>query len=73
MVTLEMKKYHIISYHSAAQMCTLEYVLAYILGAPSIDDVMSYNSLTTLVMLQIIESSWQDQLRTLKQRKFEQL
>ena len=33
--------------YSVAQMCTREDVLAYILGAPSIDDVMSYNWLTT--------------------------
>ena len=33
-----------------AQLCTSEDGLAYILGAPSIDDVMSYNSLTTLVL-----------------------
>ena len=31
-----------------AQMCTCEDVLAYISGVPSIDDVMSYNSLTTI-------------------------
>ena len=34
--------------YSVAQMCTREDMLAYILGAPSIDDFMSYNSLTTL-------------------------
>ena len=34
--------------YSIAQMCTREDSLAYILGTPSIDDVMSYNSLTTL-------------------------
>ena len=31
-----------------AQLCTREDGLAYILGTPAIDDVMSYNSLTTL-------------------------
>ena len=36
--------------HSIAQMCTREDVLAYISGAPSIDDVMSYNSLTTIYL-----------------------
>ena len=30
-----------------AQLCTREDGFAYILGAPSIDDIMSYNSLTT--------------------------
>ena len=30
-----------------AQMCTREDMLAHNLGAPYIDDVMSYNSLTT--------------------------
>ena len=33
--------------YSAVQMCTSEDMLAYISGAPSIDDVMSYNLLTT--------------------------
>ena len=33
--------------NTEAQMCTREDALAYISGAPSIDDVMSYNSLTT--------------------------
>ena len=33
-----------------APMCTSEDGLAYILGAPFIDDVMSYNSLTTSVL-----------------------
>ena len=33
--------------YSVAHMCTRVDGLAYILGAPSIDDVMSYNSLTT--------------------------
>ena len=36
------------------QMCTHEDGLAYISGAPSIDDVMSYNLLTTLVFVLII-------------------
>ena len=31
-----------------AQMCTRKDGLAYISGAPSIDDVMSYNSITTI-------------------------
>ena len=35
--------------YSVAHMCTREDGLAYILGAPSIDDVMSYNSLTTIL------------------------
>ena len=33
--------------YSIAQLCTREDTLAYILGSPFIDDVMSYNSLTT--------------------------
>ena len=33
--------------YSVAKMCTLEDALAYISGMPSIDDIMSYNSLTT--------------------------
>ena len=33
--------------YSVAQLCTREDALAYILGAPSIDDAMSYNSITT--------------------------
>ena len=33
--------------YSVAQMCTCEDGFAYILGGPSVDDVMSYNSLTT--------------------------
>ena len=32
-----------------APMCTSEDGLAHILGAPFIDDVMSYNSLTTIL------------------------
>ena len=36
------------SRYSVAQMCTREDGLAYILGAPSIDDAMSYNLLTTV-------------------------
>ena len=36
------------SLYSVAQMCTGEDMFAYISGAPSIDDVMSYNLLTTL-------------------------
>ena len=34
--------------YSVAQMCTREDALAYILGTWFIDDVMSYNSLTTM-------------------------
>ena len=33
--------------YSIAQMCTREDTLAHILGTPYIDDIMSYNSLTT--------------------------
>ena len=33
-------------------MCKREDALVYILGAPSIDDVMSYNSLTTLISIE---------------------
>ena len=36
--------------YSVAQMCTHEDALAYILGAPFIDDIMSYNLLTTLYL-----------------------
>ena len=36
--------------YSVAQICTHEDMLAYILGAPSIDDIMSHNLLTTYVM-----------------------
>ena len=32
-----------------AQLCTREDTLAHNLGVPYVDDVMSYNSLTTLV------------------------
>ena len=35
--------------YSVGQMCTREDALAYLLGAPSIGDVMSYNSLTTSI------------------------
>ena len=35
------------SWHFVAQLCTYEDGLAYILAAPSIDDVVSYNLLTT--------------------------
>ena len=35
-------------------MCTSEDGLAYILGAPFIDDVMNYNSLTTLSKREIV-------------------
>ena len=34
--------------YSVAQLCTREDTLGHILGAPYIDDVMSYDSLTTL-------------------------
>ena len=37
--------------YSISQMCTREDGLAYISGAPSIDDVMSYNSLTLIFIL----------------------
>ena len=36
--------------YSIAQMCTREDTLAHNLGAPYFDDVMSYYSLTTLLM-----------------------
>ena len=36
--------------YSVAQMCTHEYALVCILGLPFIDDIMSYNSLTTLYL-----------------------
>ena len=39
--------------YSIAKLCAREDTLAYILGAPSIDDVMSYNSLTTRVKSKI--------------------
>ena len=35
--------------YSVAQFCTREDGLAYIPGAPSIDDAMSFNSLTTSI------------------------
>ena len=41
-------------WYSVAQMCTCEDALVYVSDAPSIDDVMSYNLLTTLD-IQIIE------------------
>ena len=44
------------SRNTDAPMCTCEDVLAYILGAPSIDDVMSCNSLTTLTWQ--MQSQW---------------
>ena len=40
----------IICRYSVAQMCTCEDGLAYISGAPSIDDVMSYNLLATIIL-----------------------
>ena len=39
------------SRYSVAQMCTCEDALAYILGTPSIGDIMSYISLTTKCFL----------------------
>ena len=36
--------------YSVAQFCTAKDMLAHILGAPSTDDVMSYDSLTTLLL-----------------------
>ena len=36
--------------YSIAQMCTREDTLAHNLGVPYFDDVISYNSLTTIVM-----------------------
>ena len=39
----------VINYQNTnAQMCTRKDALAYISGAPSIDDVMSFNSLTKI-------------------------
>ena len=35
--------------HSIAQMCTREVALAHSLGLPCIDDIMSYNLLTTSI------------------------
>ena len=37
-------------FYSIAYYCTGKDMLAHILGAPSIDDIMSYNSLTTLYL-----------------------
>ena len=37
--------------YSLAQMCTREDTLAWCLGAPSMDDVMSHNELTTGIIL----------------------
>ena len=37
------------SQYFVAQMCTLEATLAHNLSAPFIDNVMSYNSFTTLI------------------------
>ena len=36
--------------YSIAQFCTCKDTLAYISGAPPIDDVISYNSLTTIIL-----------------------
>ena len=36
-------------FYSIAQFCTGKDMLAHISGTPSIDDIMSYNLLTTLV------------------------
>ena len=37
--------------YSVAQFCTDEDTLAYISGVPSIDDIISYNSLTAVFIL----------------------
>ena len=37
--------------YSIAQMCTRKDTLAWCLGAPSMDDVMSHNELTTGIIL----------------------
>ena len=44
-------------WYSVAQMCTREDMLAHILGAPYFDDVMSYNSLTTISLRNTIYSA----------------
>ena len=44
------KEVVIICRYFVAQLCTREDGLAYILGAPSINVIMSYNSLTTSVI-----------------------
>ena len=36
-------------WYSVAQMCTREDMLAWYLGGPSLDDIMSHNELTTLL------------------------
>ena len=38
--------------YSAAQMCTQEDALTHNVGAPCIDDVMSYNLLTTMPLIE---------------------
>ena len=40
--------------YSVAQICTHEDALAHNFGAPCIDDIMSYNSLTTSIAPQVI-------------------
>ena len=41
--------------YSVVQMCTCEDGFTYISGTPSIDDVMSYNSLTTVDLKDVKE------------------
>ena len=64
---LQVVRHGTIAYiHSVAQICTCKDTLAHILGAPCLDDVMSYNLLTTLRQfccsnfsgLQLLPSSW---------------
>ena len=43
---------------SIAQMCTREDMLAHNLGALYLDDLMSYNSLTTPSEWQFYEGNW---------------
>ena len=40
--------------YSVAQICTREDAITYNLGAPRIDDVMSYNSLTSIAPFRIV-------------------
>ena len=37
-------------WYSVAQMCTREDTLAHYLGAPSLNDIMSHNELTTITI-----------------------
>ena len=46
------------SWFFAAQMCTCEDMLAHILGALYIDDVMSYNSLTILLYVKLLQKCY---------------